>query len=48
MQSDGATEREASMKARVAQFRGSQKISLAALPVALVGAASCWSLASAP
>ena len=48
VQSNGATEREASVKARVAQLSRRQKISLAALPVALIGAAILWESRGAP
>jgi len=48
VQSDGATEREASVKARVAQLSRRQKIWLATLPVALIGAAILWESRGAP
>ena len=48
VQSDGATEREASVKARVAQLSRRQKIWLAALSVALIGAAILWESRGAP
>ena len=48
VQSDGRVEQSRSIKAAVAQLSRSQKISLIALPLALVAGVAMWETRGAP